>query len=36
MVGVHNFYKGEDKTMDNIGKKTEQREVQADGSLKKD
>lgn len=32
MLGVHNFYKGDDKTTDNIGGKTEVNEAQEDGA----
>ena len=31
MLGVHNFYKGEDKTSDNIIITTERIEVQEEG-----
>jgi len=34
MLGIHNFYKGEDKTPDNIGGKTEINEVQGDSASK--
>ena len=31
MLGIHNFYKGEDKTADNIIITIEHNEVQGDG-----
>jgi len=34
MLGIHNFYKGEDKTTDNIIITIEQNEVQEDGTPK--
>lgn len=34
MVGIHNFYKGEDKTTDNIGITIELNEAQEDGTPK--
>lgn len=32
MLGMHNFYTGEDKTADNIAIKTEYNEVQEKGT----
>lgn len=34
MVGIHNFYKGEDKMPDDIAITTEQNEAQEDGAPK--
>ena len=34
MVGIHNFYKGEDKTSDDIVITIERNEVQEDGAPK--
>lgn len=34
MLGIHNFYKGEDKAPDNIIYKIEHNEVQEDGTPK--
>ena len=34
MLGMHNFYKGEDKTADNIVITIEHNEVQEDGTPK--
>ena len=34
MLGLHNFYKGEDRTVDDIRITTEQTHTQEDGSLK--
>ncbi len=35
MLGMHNFYKGEDKTPDDLGVIIEANEVQEDGAPKK-
>ncbi len=34
MLGMHNFYKGEDKTIDDIGITTEVGDIQSDGMPK--